>query len=317
MRALILGARGAVGRVVAAELLTAGHEVVPAGRTAVPGGVRIALPSGDGWLALERAAAGVDVVVNASGIEDVRIGRHVGETRLVEISAAASYLAQLRATGANVLLGAGLVPGLSTVLVAALESQTGDDVDLLVMLGSGEVHGPAAVAWTAGLIGADVYEPAEGGVVRNLVPSRPAIGPDGRKRRYLRADFPDNLLAADVSVRSYLTLSSPLAVNALALVARLPRLKSVIERSPHLGSSDWHLMAVNRRTGQTLAVSGVGQSETTGLMTALAATSDFEGVVTMDQAVGLADVLAVRTPSGAVAVTPSESLIDTLEVLDL
>ncbi len=194
MKTLLLGARGAVGRVIAAELLADGHVVIPAGRTAVPGGVRIELPTMDGWRALERAAASVDVVVNASGIEDARIGPSVGETPLVEISATAAYLEQLRESGTNVLLGAGLIPGLSTVLVQALKAAPSDEIDVLVMLGSGEAHGPAAVAWTAGLIGADLYKPAEGGTVRNLTSGLSGVGPDGRTRRYLRADFPDHWL---------------------------------------------------------------------------------------------------------------------------
>ncbi|GAB3240658.1 saccharopine dehydrogenase family protein [Kineosporia babensis] len=318
MKALVLGARGAVGRVVAAELLAAGDEVIPAGRTAVPGGVRVELPTEDGWRALKRESASVDVVVNASGIEDARIATYVGTTPLVEISATAAYLAQLR--DANVVLGAGLAPGLSTVLARALASEPGDEIDLLVMLGSGEVHGPAAVAWTADLIGAEVYQPAEGGVVRNLTTSQMVVGPDRRRRRYLRADFPDNLLLADLRVRSYLTLSSGLATATLAAVAHVPSLKGLIARAPHLGSSDWHVIAVNRRTGERLATSGAGQSETTGLLTALAAqrvAGTRPGIVTMDEIVALPDLLGVTTPDGRPAVALAEPAADAPKVLDL
>ncbi|MBT0773533.1 hypothetical protein KIH74_31600 [Kineosporia sp. J2-2] len=319
MKALVLGARGAVGRVVTAELLRTGNDVVPAGRTAVPGGVRIALPGEEGLDELERVAAEVDVVVNASGVEDPRIGGRTGSTPLVEISATASYLERL--AGPSVLLGAGLVPGLSTVLVSALEPEPDDEIDVLVMLGSGEAHGAAAVAWTAGLIGTDIHDPAEGGTVPNLRSGRTGVGPDGRRRRYLRADFPDRTLTG-LRVRSYLTLSSRAATSALAVVARAPRLRGLIANSPHLGSSDWHVIAVSRGTGRSLSTWGTGQSETTGLLTALAAVrvagAPPAGVVSMDAVVTLDDVLGLRTPVGGVVVSGSSSSpVPASESLDL
>ena len=272
MRALLLGARGAVGTVVRRELTRAGHTVTAASRTA-SGDIAVDL-RGD-LAALTRLAGMHDVVVNASGIERPDLGVAVGGTPLVEISATGAYLDALRsASSGQIVLGAGLAPGLSTVLVAELDSRPGDEVDVLVMLGSGEKHGPAAVAWTADLVGTDLYQPPEREPVRNLVTSTKAEGPDRRARRYLRADFPDHvLLGSDrgLAIRSYLALSSTPATAALAAVGRAPRLHGLLRHAPRIGSADWQILVRNRRTGQHLQAHGTGQSEATGRLTALAA----------------------------------------------
>lgn len=272
MRALLLGARGAVGTVVRRELTRAGHTVTAASRTA-SGDIAVDL-RGD-LAALTRLAGMHDVVVNASGIERPDFGVAVGGTPLVEISATGAYLDALRsASSGQIVLGAGLAPGLSTVLVAELDSRPGDEVDVLVMLGSGEKHGPAAVAWTADLVGTDLYQPPEREPVRNLVTSTKAEGPDRRARRYLRADFPDHvLLGSDrgLTIRSYLALSSAPATAALAAVGWAPRLHGLLRHAPRIGSADWQILVRNRRTGQHLQAHGTGQSEATGRLTALAA----------------------------------------------
>ncbi|EON32313.1 MULTISPECIES: saccharopine dehydrogenase [Gordonia] len=301
LRVLLLGGRGAVGAVVRRELEGDGHIVTGTSRTA-PGDVRIDLR--DDLAALRTLAAEHDVVVNASGIERPDLGAATARTPLVDIAASGAYLDELRAASVGpVVLGAGLAPGLSTILTAALDSHAGDDLDVLVLLGAGEKHGPAAVAWTVGLVGTDVHCPPEGRPVRNLGESRRATGPDGRTRRYLRADFPDHVLLDDKPgvIRSYLTLSSAPMTAALGLVGRIPELRSTLTWAPPLGSEAWHVVAENRRTGERRQASGTGQSEATGRLTALAATRaarDLRGTtrsVTMADLVSLDDALAVLT----------------------
>ncbi|WP_110588607.1 NAD-dependent epimerase/dehydratase family protein [Microbacterium suaedae] len=270
MRALVLGARGAVGRVVVRELTRRGHEVTTAGRDASMD-ARIDLAADGGIGALREAMGSHDVLVNASGIEDPALS---GVGPLVEISATSAYLEALaRASGEHaIVLGAGLAPGLSTILVAEV-AERGDDVDLGILLGSGERHGVAAVAWTEGLIGSDVYAPPEGGRARNLRESHVFDGPHGR-RRYLRADFPDHVLlgpSTGARVRSYLALTSRAATAALGVAGRIPPLRGLVARAPHLGSDEWGLVARNRRTGRTAVASGRGQSVATGALAALAA----------------------------------------------
>ncbi|MCP3425577.1 hypothetical protein NBM05_06000 [Rothia sp. AR01] len=311
MRTLLLGARGAVGSVIRRELEHRGHRVTAAGRSA-PGGAAIDLHAGLAPLA--RAAAGHDVVVNASGVERPEVAEAVGPTPLVEISATGSYLDRLRGRARGpVLLGAGLVPGLSTLLVSALDSRPGDDVDVLVMLGTGERHGPAAVAWTAGLVGAEIHRPPEGAPIRNFRQGVREVGPDGRSRRYLRADFPDHVLlgpSRDVAIRSYLTLGSAAMTAALGGIARVPALRGALARSPHLGSEAWHVVARNRRTGERREATGSGQSEATGRLTALAAVRVVErpgrGVATMADVVGLDEALDCLRPLPAPAADTGE-----------
>lgn len=278
MRALVLGARGAVGRVVVAELRRRGHQVTPAGRTAPPDGVAVDLSHPEdaaARAALARAAAGHDVVVNAAGVESTVVAEAEAPV-VVDISATSAYLAALRAAAPadrTVVLGAGLAPGLSTVLVAALDVRPDDEIDVGVLLGTAERHGDAAVQWTADLVGAPVHAPPEGGRVVNLRSRRRLTGPDGRTRTYLRADFPDHVLVGErlgVAIRSHLTLSSRAATTALGLAARTGT-GGLLRYSPHFGSAAWHVVATNRRTGQTLGATGTGQSQATGVLTVLAA----------------------------------------------
>lgn len=304
MRALLLGARGAVGTVVRRELERAGHEVTAASRAASGTG-RVDLRGDLGPVA---ALASVhDVVVNVSGVERADLAGATAATPLVDISATGAYLERLRdAAEGPVVLGAGLVPGLSTILTRSLMAETGagagrSDVDVLVMLGAGERHGPAAVAWTAGLVGVDVHRPPEGGRVRNLRESVRERGPDGRARRYLRADFPDHVLLGDAhgAIRSYLTLGSGALTAALALVGRMPVLRGALTAAPHIGSDDWHIVVRDRRSGRRREATGRGQSEATGRLTALAterivarsATSSV-GPVTMADLVAADEALA-------------------------
>lgn len=298
MRALLLGARGAVGTVIRRELERAGHCVTVASRTA-PGDAGIDL-RGD-LSPLARLSATHEVVINASGVERPDLAAATDRTPLVDISATGEYLARLRADASGpVVLGAGLAPGLSTILISSLDSRPDDEVDVFIMLGAGEHHGPAAVAWTAGLVGTEIYRPPEGAPVRNLSQSRRETGPDGRTRRYLRADFPDHILLADPgspAIRSYLTLGSAPMTTALGMIGRIPALRGALTWAPHFGSDRWHVIARNRRTGERRYATGSGQSEATGMLTALAASRAAEnpafGAVTMAALVTLDESLAV------------------------
>ncbi|WP_312168185.1 hypothetical protein [Microbacterium sp.] len=290
MRALLLGGRGAVGSVIRRELTREGHRVTVAGRSDTEGH-RIDL-RGD-LRSVPRIAADHDVVVNASGVERADLAGAVAGVPLVDISATGSYLEELRRTASGpVVLGAGLAPGLSTVLVAGLHASAGDELDVFVMLGTGEKHGPAAVDWTAGLVGTDLHRPPEGARVRNLRESRRAVGPDGRSRRYLRADFPDHVLLehSRSSIRTYLTLGSAAMTASLELVGRMPALRGLLASAPHIGSDAWHVIAQNRRSGARLQASGRGQSLATGRLTALAAV---RAVGAKDDVMTMADLVTV------------------------
>ena len=272
---LVIGARGAVGSTVVSTLRDRGHHVTPAGRRAPAGGIALDLGAGD-LRELTRAAREHDVIVNASGVENTSLGEVAGNAVLVDISATGSYLAALasRSPKAPIVLGAGIAPGVSTVLLAELDSRAADEVDVAVTLGSGEKHGAQAVEWTAGLLGAPIADTAGDGPVDNFREHRHFDGPRGR-RRYLRADFPDQALVGGdrgLRVRSWLALTSPVATYALELVGHAPRLGGLVRRTPAFGSSNWEIVAMNRRTGEARRASGIGQSRATALVTALAAT---------------------------------------------
>lgn len=273
MKALLLGANGAVGGHIRTTLLGAGYQVTTAGRRAPQDGLSIDV-SGSDLGALAAAACEHDVTINASGVENPYLGQAVGDSTLVDISASSNYLKQLRAVAprASMVLGVGLAPGLSTMLAASLDHVPGDDIDVALMLGAGEKHGPAAVEWTQRLIGAPIEDPPEGHRVMNFREVS-SFQDAGKLRRYLRADFPDHhLLGKDrgIQVRNYFALGSPLATRALELVARIPTSRRLVSVVPPFGSERWSIVAKNRRTGQTREASGINQSRATGVLTARA-----------------------------------------------
>ncbi|MBN9178007.1 MAG: hypothetical protein J0I43_11670 [Microbacterium sp.] len=301
-----MGARGAVGAAVTAEVRDLGHDPIQVGRTSVPGGIAADATSSEGLKRIGAAARDVDAVIDASGLERLDLQRAIGTTPLIDISATASHLTRLAAAapaGSTVLLGAGIAPGASSVLIAALDVAPGDDIDVAVLLGAGEAHGAAAVEWTARLAGTTVFAAPEtdavGGKIRNLRTTR-RFPDGGRDRRFLRADFPDDALIGrprGLRVRSWLALDSALATNALALVGLVPPLAPMLRHAPHLGSDRWRVRVSNRRTGHTRLASGRGQSVATGRLAARAALRIAEGGVT--GVVTMADVL---TPADLVSV---------------
>ncbi|MFJ6418611.1 hypothetical protein [Paeniglutamicibacter sp. NPDC091659] len=297
MKALLLGANGAVGGHIRTALLGAGYQVTAAGRRAPQNGLSIDV-SGSDLGDLTAAAREHDVTINASGVENPNLGQAVGAGTLVDISASSKYLKQLRtaAPGTSMILGVGLAPGLSTMLVASLDYIPGDDIDVALMLGAGEKHGPAAVEWTQRLIGAPIEDPPEAHRVMNFREVSSFKDAD-QIRRYLRADFPDHhLLGNDrgIQVRNYFALGSPAATHALALVARIPMTRRLVSAVPPFGSERWSLVVRNRRTGQTREASGNNQSRATGVLTARAVQEMFArgatGTVSMSDLLEIDDL---------------------------
>lgn len=294
MRALVLGGSGAVGRVVVDDLARAGHTATAAGRRSAAARIDLSTPAGIGQVTAH--ASTHDVVINASGVENSALAAASFPAAFVDISATGRYLERLAAEsapGQSVLLGAGLAPGLSTLLVHALPKRVSDEIDLGIALGTGEAHGPAAVAWTAGLAGAPLHAPPERRAITNLRELRRLPSPTG-PRSYLRADFPDHALlgaAQNVTVRSYLATGNRPTTAALGLVGRAPRLAPLLAQVPHWGSAEWSLVAVNRRTGTLLSARGLGQSRATGVLTALGAVALH--AASPGRAVNTADVLTL------------------------
>ncbi|MDI6024027.1 sugar nucleotide-binding protein [Leucobacter sp. UT-8R-CII-1-4] len=288
MRALVLGARGAVGRETVAELKHQNHQTVSVGR-GKENELQADISTATGRETLLAELHKGDVIVNASGREDIELAELAVRAPFIEISATGRYLDALEKAVSerthesrpqhSLVLGAGIAPGLSTILLAALDSRPGDNLDLGVTLGSGEKHGAAAMEWTESLIGAAIYQPVEAPAkVLNFRESKKLPGLAGRSRTHLRADFPDQVILGAKNgtlIRSYLALSSASMTTSLALLARMPRLASLMNAVPPIGSEDWRIFAANRRTGETIAAEGHGQSHATGVLAAFAAERAF------------------------------------------
>jgi saccharopine dehydrogenase (NAD+, L-lysine forming) len=165
---LIIGGYGVVGRRIANELAPDyPNRVVIAGRNparaeeiarAIGHGVRgrridIAVPS-----SIAEALAGVAVVISCidqpgrtlmwaaveRGLNYTDITPH-----LIELGRGAAYdkiNAAARASGARLVLGTGIVPGISNVMVRALADVLGgaDEIKTALLLGASDVSGPAS-----------------------------------------------------------------------------------------------------------------------------------------------------------------------------
>lgn len=278
---LVLGGSGAVGRPLIELLATAGVPVHAASRrppAALPAGSRFLRLDARDPAALAEAVAAARVVVDASGLDDgsaaaaaVAAGVH-----LVDLSADAAHLAALRthadaarAGAATVLVGVGIAPGLTNLLATDACGRGGCEggVDLDVVLGLGERHGPAATAWMLAQLAAPPRHP-----------SRRADLPAGFGRRTLRwVDFPEqHVLAADlgVPVVTRCALDPPLLATVTGLAARLPALHRPLASATGVatlltGRDRW-LAAARLPDGTASWATGRGQSAGTAVVAAWA-----------------------------------------------
>lgn len=165
---LIVGGYGVVGRRIAAQLapdypgrvVVAGRSLARADEVAATIGdgargrrIDIALPS-----SIAAALEGVGVVISCidqpgrlllwaaveRGLRYTDIAPH-----LTELGRGAAYEkvdAAARASGAQVVLGTGIVPGISNVMVRALADELGgaDEIETALLLSAGDVTGPAS-----------------------------------------------------------------------------------------------------------------------------------------------------------------------------
>ena len=165
---LIVGGYGVVGRRIAAELgpdhpgrvIVAGRHLERAEQAAMDlgGGIRgrmvdIGVPS-----SIAAALEGVAVVISCIDQPGrtllwAAIARGLRYTeitpRLTELGRGAAYEtidAAARASGARLVLGTGIVPGISSVMVRALADTLGgaDAIETALLLGAADVSGPAS-----------------------------------------------------------------------------------------------------------------------------------------------------------------------------
>jgi hypothetical protein len=296
MKVLILGGYGAVGRQLATELREYGDVAVLAGRDAARAEALVDLREPD-LRSYRLALPSVDVVINASGVEDPRIAARAAEhgSAFVDVTATTSYVAALEelAPQRPVLVNVGLAPGLTNLLAAAVHEKAAEPVDLAVVLGAGERHGAAATAWSYRLLGRRFDDHGQG--IRNYTQPRSFDLPTYSRRRLYRADFSDQHALSrdlDVPVRTYFGMDSRLATAALATLTWIPG-ASRAPRGLHLPGTDRWLVLARGRDGTTRWAHGRNQSRATAVMAAIAARATAglaPGVHHLHQVMKLADV---------------------------
>lgn len=276
MKALILGGYGATGARIAAQLRAGGDVAVTAGRDPARADRVVDLRSTDSR-ALDAALSDVDVVVNAAGVEDPSLVALITRrgVAFVDITATTGYVAALERLDLTqpVLVSVGLAPGLTNLLAAAVHTVAPGPIDVALVVGAGERHGAAGVAWAYGLLGRHFRDPATGARVRNYTqPHRFDLPGSGRRRLY-RVDFSDQHALTrdlDVPVRTYFGLDSRTATAVLATLTRIPG-ASRAPQGLHLPGTDRWLALARGHDGTTRWATGRIQSRATAVVAAGAA----------------------------------------------
>jgi saccharopine dehydrogenase-like NADP-dependent oxidoreductase len=298
MTTLVLGGYGQVGARIVTQLHADGEVALAAGRDPFRADRVIDLHQASEG-SLQAALADVDIVVNASGTEDPALVALITQhgAAMVDITATTGYVTALEHFDPPrpVLLSVGLAPGLTNLLAAAVYATTPGPIDLAVLLGAGDRHGQAALAWSYRLLGRHLTEPATGARIRNYTQPRRFTLPGGAQRRLYRADFSDqHTLTRDlgVAVRTYFGLDSRLATTALAALTWAPRVAGVT-RGLHLPGSDRWLALARGQDGTCRWATGHNQSHATAVLAATAARAIAQlpaGVHHLHQILTLADV---------------------------
>ncbi|MET8873253.1 hypothetical protein [Nocardia sp. NPDC004604] len=273
MKVLVLGGYGAVGGRLVTELRHRGSTVVASGRDPDRADLVIDLRE-PGLDSYRGAAADSDVVVNATGLEDIRLAElatTIGAA-FVDVTATAGYIDRLEQIRAPrpIVLNVGLAPGLTNILAAQLHRQTPGPIDIAVFLGAGEKHGDAATEWSYRLLGRTFRSGTD--TIRNYTQPLAFDLPGYGRRRMYRVDFSDQHILAhefDTAVRTYFALDSRLATSALAALTRLPAAARATRHIRVPGSERWLVLA-RARSGESHWARGENQSQATALLTVAA-----------------------------------------------
>ncbi|PWK47611.1 saccharopine dehydrogenase NADP-binding domain-containing protein [Actinoplanes xinjiangensis] len=270
-KTLIVGGYGAVGREAAAGL--AGHtEVVVAGRNPDRAkhahAIRLDLRDP---AQIDAALDGVDAVLMCVETGNARLARACLDRGIgyADITATPSVIAELErvhVADAPAVLSVGIAPGVTNLLARHVSDLApGEPVRIGVLLGSGERHGTAAVAWTVDGLGQE-----QGSWTADF----PA--PFGRRTVH-RFPFSDQHTLKLPDVRTGLALDSRSstallgAANrpAVARFLKSPAIRPLTDRlfgGLHLGSDGFAVIA--EAGGVRASFTGHGQSRATGLVAA-------------------------------------------------
>ncbi|WP_218001030.1 saccharopine dehydrogenase NADP-binding domain-containing protein [Nocardia aobensis] len=273
MRVLVLGGYGSVGAPLVSDLQRRGDTVLVAGRNPERSDHVIDLAE-PGLHSYRRAVTDTDVVVNASGAEDLRVAQLATEAgaAFVDLTATTRYVERLLALNPPqpIIVDVGLAPGLSTLLAAAVHTDAPGAIDIAVFLGAGERHGVAATDWTYRLLGRRF--PSVDGPVLNYTKPRSFPIPGHGRRRLYRADFSDQHTLTrelDIPTRTYFGVDSRLATAALAIATWIPG-AAKLPRGLHFPGGDrWTVLARSHK-GIGRWAQGHNQSRTSASIAALA-----------------------------------------------
>ncbi|WP_433789390.1 saccharopine dehydrogenase NADP-binding domain-containing protein [Actinoplanes sp. CA-252034] len=268
-KTLIVGGYGAVGREAATGL--AGHtEVVVAGRNPERArGVAAIRLDLDDPAGIDAALDGVDAVLMCVEHGNARLARACLDRGIgyADVTATPEVIAELEKVGqgnAPVVLSVGIAPGVTNLLARHVSDLApGEPVRIGVLLGSGERHGAAAVAWTIDGLG------REKGTWTADFPA-----PFGRRTVH-RFPFSDQHTLGLPDVRTGLALDSRSSTallgaanrRSVAKVLRSPVMRPVTDRvfgGLHLGSDGFAVIA--EAGGVRASFTGRGQSRATGLV---------------------------------------------------
>lgn len=301
IHALVLGGYGVTGAGVVERLRRGGDRATVVGRDPARADLAVDLRVGPSR-PLRDAIAQADVVVNASGLEDLRFlesaARH--GVPFVDVTATTAYVQAIERWSpprTAVLLSVGLAPGLTTLLAAAVHDRSPGPIDVGIVLGSGERHGRGGTRWARDLLGRRFADTRGGPPVRNYAAGRTFALPGLGRRRLYRADFSDqHTLTRDLGspVRTFFGLDSRVATAALALLTRIPGARRFPAGVPLPGSDRWVVVAEGA-AGVRAAATGRSQAAATAAVTAVAtriAVALPPGVHHLDRVCALATVAA-------------------------
>jgi putative NADH-flavin reductase len=309
-RVMVLGGYGTVGGTVTRELsrtfpgrvVCVGRHLAQAEQLAadtpgvIPAQADITAPE-----TVLDLAADLDVVVVVLAVEpsDSSFMRACLERSLtvVDMSASAHLLVQAGAlhdlavdTGGSAILSVGVAPGLTNILARRLKESLGslDEVDITVLLGTGERHGREAVTWTVRQLTAPVDRRAQPARRRVHVPTY------GRRSAYVFPFSDQVTLKATLGVRTAATrlcFDSPVLTNLVFAMQRVGILRlfagargqeflCLIFQCVHSGGSGFalHVEAGNGVSRRWIAITGDEQSRVTARVTACVAGYALAGV---------------------------------------
>jgi saccharopine dehydrogenase-like NADP-dependent oxidoreductase len=257
---LVVGGYGVVGRRIASELgslypgrvIIAGRSFEQAERmaSAIGHGVRPRTIDVSDASSVNDALVGASVAIGCIDqpghlLLKSALARGLGYTditpHLTELGRGAAYRdidARARASGARLILGSGIVPGISNVMVRALADSLGgaDKIETALLLNAGDISGPASFDYFLQELAMTFDVHVDGRDQPRRALSAPRLTefppPIGNRRSYLFPFSDQVLYPQTMGVRTAVTrlaLEPDWLARLLALVARSP-LASLLAR---------------------------------------------------------------------------------------